>query len=190
MSIEKLLERLIAAIEADTKSREAVFEHYRKTGKTPDAAAAETTADKSKAKAKSNDEDEDEDEDEEEESTTKGKKAGKGKKATKAAKGKKAGKGKKASDEDEEDEEDEDEDESEDEDEDEDEDDEEEGKPIKIGDIRDVLVELKEVTGKKGAAKEVLKEFGYDELGDADPRDFKALMTAAQKALTKAKKKK
>ena len=76
-----------------------------------------------------------------------------------------------------------------DEDEDEDED-EEEGKPIKIADIRDVLVELKDVTGKKGAAKEVLKEFGYDELGDADPRDFKALMAAAQKALAKAKKKK
>lgn len=189
MSIEKLLERLIAAIEADTKSREAVFEHYKKTGKTPDAAAAEATADKSKAKAKSNDEDEDEDEDEEEESTTKGKKAGKGKKATKAAKGKKAGKAK-PSDEDEEDDEDEDEDDADDDDDDEDDDDEEAGKPIKIGDIRDVLVELKDVTGKKGAAKEILKEFGYDELGDADPRDFKALMAAAQKALAKAKKKK
>ena len=91
---------------------------------------------------------------------------------------------------DDEDEDDDDDADDADDDDDDDDDDEEAGKPIKIGDIRDVLVELKDVTGKKGAAKEILKEFGYDELGDADPRDFKALMAAAQKALAKAKKKK
>ena len=192
MSLEKLLERIADALEANAKAQAEHTEALKKYVLKVEGGQVSAPADdeKAKAKAKAKPSDEDEDEDEEEESTAKGKKAGKGKKATKPAKGKKAGKAK-PSDEDEEDDEDEDDEDSDDDDEDDDDDDDEEaGKPIKIGDIRDVLVELKDVTGKKGAAKEILKEFGYDELGDADPRDFKALMAAAQKALAKAKKKK